>query len=69
MHAAVDFPVLPQCQKQGSIRGSRTLKGSSATVDRGSEVLFDFAGHATQLYISYIVVIVMYQGGNQGTES
>ena len=66
MHSGDNFHVLALCQMQGS--SSRGLKGSSATVDRGSEVLFNFAMTCHSAVFFHIAGFVMYQGDNQGTE-
>ena len=68
MHSADNFHVLPLCQMQGSSNTRRRLKGSSATVDRGSEVLFYFEMTCHSAVFFHIAVFVMYQGDNQGTE-
>ena len=66
MHSGDNFHVLALCQMQGS--SSRRLKGSSATVDRGSDVLFHLG------MITHSAVHFSYrrsyhvQGDHQGTE-
>ena len=62
MHSADNFHVLPLCQMQGSSNTRRRLKGSWATVDRGSEVLFYFEMTCHSAVFFHIAVFVMLKG-------